>query len=350
MDNFKKTIYIPLTKVDDEQRMVYGFASTPDIDSDNEIIEIGAIEKALPEYMKFPTIREMHQPKAAGTTKNASIVTQGDKKGLYIGAKIVSNEAWKLVKEGVYRGFSIGGDVVNRVGNVIKELNLVEISLVDVPANKAAKIEVWKNNTLKQRIAEELLKGVKLNMAKELDEVKKSEGETEEVKTETVETTEEVKTEEVVAEETETKEAGDVVTLTKVDEAVSKVDAVTKAKEDESLIKANESLVKSVGKLADAISKVASKLSSIEDRLAVVEQTPAATKSKTVAVYKNEEHKKESVETVDAPSDEIAAKQARLGEIRKERDRMTPAEFAKSGYSAEVALLYSQLDELAKRQ
>lgn len=143
MQKFRR--YLPITKVDDEQRMVYGFASTPDLDSDGEIITLKAITDALPAYLQFPTIREMHQSKAAGTTKEAEIRDGKDGKGLYIGAKVVADEAWKLVKEGVYKGFSIGGHVTKRIKNIIHGLELVEISLVDVPANKAAKIEVWKN-------------------------------------------------------------------------------------------------------------------------------------------------------------------------------------------------------------
>lgn len=132
--------FFKIEKIDKEERMVYGYATTPDLDSDGEIIKIEAIEKSLPDYLKFPTIREMHQPKAIGTTKEAEV----RKKGLWIGAKIVDKAAWELVKEGVYKAFSIGGDVLKRAGNIIQELDLIEISLVDVPANKHATIEVWK--------------------------------------------------------------------------------------------------------------------------------------------------------------------------------------------------------------
>lgn len=132
---------LPLQKIDSEQRMVYGWASTPQIDSDGEMIPTEALAKSLPNYMKFPTIREMHQAKAVGVTKEAEIKSG---KGLWIGAKIVSDEAWKLVKEGVYSAFSIGGNVVRRNKSLIEELDLIEISLVDVPANKGAVIELWK--------------------------------------------------------------------------------------------------------------------------------------------------------------------------------------------------------------
>jgi len=133
-----------ISKIDEEEQMVYGYASTPDLDSQGEIIKLSAIKKALPGYLQFPTIREMHQAKAVGVTKEAKV----DEKGLYIGAKVVDKAAWELVKEGVYKAFSIGGDVVKRVGHVISELELIEISLVDVPANKAAVIEVWKRGEI----------------------------------------------------------------------------------------------------------------------------------------------------------------------------------------------------------
>jgi len=139
MNNFSK--FVPINKVDDEKRMVYGFASTPDLDSQGEIVSVEAIKKALPEYLKYPTIREMHQPNAVGVTKETVV---DDKKGLYIAAKVVDDNAWKKVKEGVLRGFSIGGSIVSKVGNIIKALELVEISLVDSPANKKAAIELWK--------------------------------------------------------------------------------------------------------------------------------------------------------------------------------------------------------------
>lgn len=132
--------YLPISKVNDEERLVFGYASTPDLDSQGEVVELNALEKALPDYMKFPTIREMHTTNAVGRTKSAVI----DNKGLFIQAKIVDDNAWKKVKEGVFNGFSIGGRAIQTVGNKIKELKLTEISLVDVPANKQAVITLFK--------------------------------------------------------------------------------------------------------------------------------------------------------------------------------------------------------------
>lgn len=133
--------FIPISKTDDEKRMVYGWASTPDLDSQGEIVAVDAIKRSLPNYMKFPTIREMHQPNAVGVTKETKVDSE---KGLFIGAKVVDDNAWKKVKEGVFRGFSIGGRVKQKVDNIIQDLDLTEISLVDRPANSEAVITVFK--------------------------------------------------------------------------------------------------------------------------------------------------------------------------------------------------------------
>ena len=46
------SIFIPFTKADEEQRMVWGYASTEALDSQGEKVSKAAIEAALPDYMK----------------------------------------------------------------------------------------------------------------------------------------------------------------------------------------------------------------------------------------------------------------------------------------------------------
>ncbi|MCG3203915.1 MAG: hypothetical protein KCHDKBKB_00592 [Elusimicrobia bacterium] len=130
------SLYVQFAKRDDDEHIVEGWASSEAIDSQGEVIKIEAIEKALPDYMKFANIREMHQLSAVGKTIAASI--DKTKKALYIVVKVVDDMAWKKVKEGVYNGFSIGGRVLSKIENVIEELSLNEISLVDRPANPLA--------------------------------------------------------------------------------------------------------------------------------------------------------------------------------------------------------------------
>lgn len=152
----KILLYAPIEKTDEEQHMVYGYASTEAVDSQGEIVKKDALKGALADYMKFANIREMHQPSAVGKTKKAQI----DNKGLYIAAKIVDPAAWEKVKEGVYSGFSIGGHVKQMVDNEITDLRLSEISLVDRPANPEATFDVFKADgivTKDEIVTEEIL-------------------------------------------------------------------------------------------------------------------------------------------------------------------------------------------------
>jgi phage head maturation protease len=135
--------YWPIAKVDREQRMVWGYASTEAEDDQGEVIRREALDAALADYMRFANIREMHQPSAVGVAPEAAV----DDRGLYLGARIVDAEAWRKVTEGVYKGFSIGGRVTARDPGdrkVITGLSLTEISVVDRPANPEAVFDCWK--------------------------------------------------------------------------------------------------------------------------------------------------------------------------------------------------------------
>lgn len=129
-------LYAQITKVDEDKKIVEGFATTESVDSQGEVVKLSAIKKALPEYMKYANLREMHQWSAVGKT----IAAKADekKKGLWIRGKIIDETAWEKVKAKVYNGFSIGGVVGKKIGNIIHELALNEISLVDRPANPKA--------------------------------------------------------------------------------------------------------------------------------------------------------------------------------------------------------------------
>src|SRR5258708_5812909 len=70
-----------IQKIDAEQRMVFGYASTEAVDAHGEIVLKSAIEDALADYLEFANLREMHQLSAVGTTEEASV----DDRGLYIG-------------------------------------------------------------------------------------------------------------------------------------------------------------------------------------------------------------------------------------------------------------------------
>lgn len=135
--------YAEIQKYDEDQRLVYGYASTEALDQQGEVVKLDAIKDALDDYMKFANLREMHQPSAVGTTEFAKV----DDKGVWICGKVVDDTAWTKVKEGVYKGFSIGGRALIKSGGTISKMRLMEISLVDRPANPECMIEMFKRAT-----------------------------------------------------------------------------------------------------------------------------------------------------------------------------------------------------------
>ncbi len=136
-------MFFDITKRDDEQRIVTGYAMTEAKDAQGEVVKLDCIKDALDEYMKFGNVREMHKPSAVGVVEKAEM----DDKGLLIEAKIVDDSAWEKVKNGVYKGFSIGGKALKRGGGVLEKMLLTEISLVDRPCNPEALISVFKLDT-----------------------------------------------------------------------------------------------------------------------------------------------------------------------------------------------------------
>jgi phage head maturation protease len=143
-------IYAEISKTekqDDGTIKVWGYASSEAVDSDGEVITADAMKAALPDYMKFGAVREMHQPLAAGTAIEAKVEDDGR---TYFGAHVVDPIAVKKVETGVYKGFSIGGKVTARDDlnkSIIKGLKLVEVSLVDRPANPEAVFTCYKAET-----------------------------------------------------------------------------------------------------------------------------------------------------------------------------------------------------------
>src|SRR5258705_10540440 len=89
---------------DDGTVRVYGIATSEALDDQGETVRADAIRAAIPEYMRFPALREMHQLSAAGTTLEAEVCEDGTTR---IVAHVVDPVAVAKVKNQVYRGFSI---------------------------------------------------------------------------------------------------------------------------------------------------------------------------------------------------------------------------------------------------
>jgi len=147
---------MPFAKVDQERRIVSGFATTDAVDKQGDIV---TAEASLEAFSKFRSnIREMHQPVAVGKMigfKEDRYFDPETKKfynGIYVSAYISkgAQDTWEKVLDGTLSGFSIGGKMLKWDDGydekaesqirIIKEYDLVELSLVDSPANQFANI------------------------------------------------------------------------------------------------------------------------------------------------------------------------------------------------------------------
>jgi hypothetical protein len=147
---------MPFSKVDQERRIVSGFATLDNVDKQADIVTADA---SLNAFKKFRgNIREMHQPVAVGKMVNFKEDKYFDPEtnkfysGVYVSAYISkgAQDTWEKVLDGTLSGFSIGGrmnkwddaydEKMDAKIRVIKEYDLVELSLVDTPANQFANI------------------------------------------------------------------------------------------------------------------------------------------------------------------------------------------------------------------
>jgi hypothetical protein len=136
-------------KQDDGTLLVYGKATDDALDIDQQICDAGWLDRAMPEWFKTGgNIREQHSNIAAGVAKELDSKADGH----YISALVVDPVSIKKVEAGVLKGFSIGiraprivRDTKAANGRII-DGQIVEISLVDRPANPNAKLMLAKSD------------------------------------------------------------------------------------------------------------------------------------------------------------------------------------------------------------
>jgi hypothetical protein len=126
---------------------VYGKATDDSIDIDQQICDEAWLKEAMPTWFKTGgNIREQHSSIAAGVATDYEAKSDGH----YIEALIVDPTSVKKIEAGVLKGFSIGirGPRVIRdakaVGGRIVGGQIVEVSVVDRPANSNAKMTIAK--------------------------------------------------------------------------------------------------------------------------------------------------------------------------------------------------------------
>ena len=149
----KARVFVPLMKVDEEQRLVFGKITAQEVDQSGEMMDY---ETSKPNFESWSSqieagsgglskgnLRVMHGLSVAGKLTDISY-DDGDQ-SIEVCAKVVDDAEWNKVVEGCYTGFSVGGKYGKRWketvdGETITKFTAVpnEVSLVDNPCVKSA--------------------------------------------------------------------------------------------------------------------------------------------------------------------------------------------------------------------
>ena len=147
---------VPFTKVNREKRTVSGFATLDNVDQTSDVVTAESSLKAFENFRG--NIREMHGSNAVGKMVSFRPETYYDPKskefynGVYVDAYISkgAQDTWEKVLDGTLSGFSIGGKILESDNEVnkangktvrfIKDYELIELSIVDSPANELCNI------------------------------------------------------------------------------------------------------------------------------------------------------------------------------------------------------------------
>ena len=123
-----KNIEGKILKTDDEQRMVYGWASVitekgePVVDRQDDMIEADTLVKAVNEFMEHVRVgKAMHTGDQVGVVVHSLPITkeigdslgiQSDREGWVVAYKVFDDDVWNMVKSGELAAFSIGGRAI----------------------------------------------------------------------------------------------------------------------------------------------------------------------------------------------------------------------------------------------
>ena len=128
VSDLTKNIEGQILKADDEQRMVYGWASVvtekgePVVDRQGDVIEPDTLVRAVNKFMEHVRVgKEMHKGDQIGAVIHSMPVTkeigeslgiQSDREGWVVAFKVYNDDVWAKVKSGELAAFSIGGRAI----------------------------------------------------------------------------------------------------------------------------------------------------------------------------------------------------------------------------------------------
>ena len=151
-------VFVPITKIDAAQRLVYGVVTAEKPDISGEVCDYASTK---PHYQKWSrnfasategkslgNLRAMHSNVAAG--KLVEIAFNDEQRRIEICGKVVDDAEWAKVEQGVYTGFSQGGRYLKRWPDPDEPALMrytaepMEVSLVDHPCLPEATFAVIK--------------------------------------------------------------------------------------------------------------------------------------------------------------------------------------------------------------
>jgi hypothetical protein len=139
---------------EDGSLIVVGKATGPDLDLDEQVCDPNWLREAMPAWMKFGNLREMHQPVAAGVGLELS--AEGD--DWHLRSKVVDPGTQAKIEAGALRGYSIGikgakviKDAAAPGGRIVGG-TIVEVSYVDRPCNPTAVTAIAKGAGLTEAV------------------------------------------------------------------------------------------------------------------------------------------------------------------------------------------------------
>jgi hypothetical protein len=145
-------LYIPIRKIEENRRLIYGIAAAEEVDRAGEIFDYESSKPYVKAWsdeqaaqsggQNYGNVRAMHGDISAGKIV-APITFDDEKKTVNVCIKVVDDTEWRKVLEGVYTGLSFGGHCMKtwQDGSAVRyTLKPSELSLADRPCVPSANI------------------------------------------------------------------------------------------------------------------------------------------------------------------------------------------------------------------
>lgn len=152
IERYQLTRPLEYRTADNGERFIAGFCSTEEVDTQGTRVIIP--DEVFEDYIAWSNVRYMHAYNPVGRVVEWDRRSVGDVPGWYIKVLIADDDVWKKIEAGVLTAFSVGFLVDQEASHVPSDgedgetvlvaAKLIEISIVDRPANESCKFVITK--------------------------------------------------------------------------------------------------------------------------------------------------------------------------------------------------------------